>query len=130
MANTSKSKKKKDEVVTKNETKKTPSKVAKTKEKSDSIKKEEIVKEEVNLNEKIETPKKSHGMYIGLPLRIMGRILLVLLLLSFGTYLLLKTISLESGKSVSYTEKSNIDYSVCLRCSHFRYSRNGFKDTT
>ena len=118
MANTSKSKKKKDEVVTKKETKKTPIKVVKTKEKSDSIKKEEIVKEEVNL-EKIETPKKSHGMYIGLPLRIMGRVLLVLLLISFGTYLLLKTIYLESGKSVSYTEKSNIDYSVCLNNNSF-----------
>ena len=114
MANTDKNKKKKDEVVTKKETKKTPSKVVNTKEKSDSIKKEEI-----NLNEKIETPKKSHGMYIGLPLRIMGRILLVLLLLAFGTYLLLKTIYLESGKSVSYTEKSNIDYSVCLNNNSF-----------
>ena len=118
MTKTDKSKKKKSDVVTKKETKKASVKVAKTKEKSNS-KKEEVVKEELNINEKIEFPKKSNGIYIGLPLRIIGRILLVLLLLFLGTYLLLKTISLESGKSVSYTEKSNIDYSVCLNSNSF-----------
>lgn len=59
------------------------------------------------------------GIYISYSFRILFSIITVFLFLSLGTYFLLKTIYMESGKMISYTEKSNVEYNVCLKNNDF-----------
>lgn len=68
-------------------------------------------------NEVVFKPNKK--LYFGYGTRICFRVVLILLLFVIGTYFLLKTLYMEAGKSISYTEKSNIDYSVCLQKNDF-----------
>ena len=102
-------------------------KIVKAPEKNEVKEKVSSKKENISKNDKktvleesnIGAKKNNHKIYWSFSLRIIGRIFIVILFLLLGTYLLVKAIHFESGKMISYKEKSNVDYNVCLKNNSF-----------
>ena len=109
--------KKKGTKVTKKNVVSTKETVVKKQKKVSKIQDKEVEKNIIQTNES--EIKKNNGFYFNYTSRIIFRIIMLLLLLFIGTYLILKTVYLEAGEVVSYTEKSNVNYLVCLNENNF-----------
>ena len=66
-----------------------------------------------------ESPKIKNKIYISYETKIIKTIVLTILLITLGSYYLIKSINILSVLNVNYREKSNIDYKVYLKNNEF-----------